>query len=403
MRGGLEFESRGPRRQSVQPEPGSGAVFTRRLDGKSGAPIAVAFSGGPDSYLALTETLAATSRPVIALHVDHGLNPASGDWARTAEDLARDLGAGFRRLRWTGPRPVAGIPAAARAARHRLLAQAARDLGARVIVTGHTGDDALENAALGQGPLSEWSPSPVWPEGRGLMLLRPLLGLRRAEVRARLAALLPRLVDDPANADLHHPRIAVRATLAASPLLDAPPDPVTPDYRVEPGGVIRVWTVTPGFLASAMTCAGGGERVPRRAQVERLLARGAGTLAGARLMRDAQGYLIVRNAGEAARGGLAPIKLGSGEIGVFDGRYEIAAGEAVGVSALKGLAGRLPKAQQAALRGIPPAARSALPVVAVGNALSCPILADVPGVSCRSLVEGRLAAACGAIAHESGL
>lgn len=31
-----------------------------------------------------------------------------------------------------------------------------------------------------------WAPSPVWPEGRGLFVLRPLLTLTRAEIRDAL-------------------------------------------------------------------------------------------------------------------------------------------------------------------------------------------------------------------------
>ena len=55
-------------------------VCRRRLDPGASAPLAVAFSGGGDS-LALLLTARAwgeqCGRPLLALHVDHGLQPQS--------------------------------------------------------------------------------------------------------------------------------------------------------------------------------------------------------------------------------------------------------------------------------------------------------------------------------------
>jgi tRNA(Ile)-lysidine synthase len=386
-------------------------AFLRRLDRDSTAPIAVAFSGGPDSYLALRRTLASTARPVVAVHVDHGIHPQSVAWARAAETLARELGADFQLRRWAGEKPRTGLPAAARSARHRLLAEAAREAGAKVIVTGHTADDALENAALGQGQLREWSPSPVWPDGRGLMLLRPLLADRRNAIRARLAGegLLPRLVDDPANADLRHPRIAARAAAARLPA--APPEnqpsdqPLPFAFDALPGGAIRLRreVLSHRALALAITCAGGGERLPRKAEVARLFEAGKGALAGAKLIPDGEAFLFVRDAGEAARGGLGPVLLEPGQTAVFDGRFEIHAREAMEIRALRGFSARLPHLEQRALTTICAAARPALPLAVRQDGLSCPILAAAGLADVRDLVAARLAAACGAIAHESGL
>src|SRR5690606_21939616 len=131
-------------------------------------------------------------RRLLALTVDHRLHPDSGTWAAFAGAAARRLGADWRALVWDGPRPAVGLPATARQARHRLLAEAARAAGARVILLAHTADDRAEAAwmraaGLRVGDPVPWSPSPVWPEGRGLMLLRPLLNARRAELRTWLA------------------------------------------------------------------------------------------------------------------------------------------------------------------------------------------------------------------------
>ena len=65
-------------------------------------------------------------RRLVALTVDHGLQPASADWTRFAAERAGGSASRIRTLAWTGDKPAAGLPAAARAARHALLAEAAR-------------------------------------------------------------------------------------------------------------------------------------------------------------------------------------------------------------------------------------------------------------------------------------
>ncbi len=68
--------------------------FDARLDRTLNQPLAVAFSGGGDSLTALIVTLRwakACGRPVIALHVDHGLQSESGAWAARAADVAAAL------------------------------------------------------------------------------------------------------------------------------------------------------------------------------------------------------------------------------------------------------------------------------------------------------------------------
>src|SRR5690606_36099049 len=142
------------------------------------------------------------------------------DWARQCGDVAERLGVAFQALRWDGAKPASGLPAAARAARHALLADAARDAGARVILLGHTGDDLIEAAAMrAEGSTvsdpSEWAPSPAWPQGRGVFLLRPMLAVRRAEIRDWLRARDESWIDDPANEDQRFARARARSTLSS--------------------------------------------------------------------------------------------------------------------------------------------------------------------------------------------
>ncbi len=402
---------------------GISAAFDRRLDPESRAPVAVGFSGGGDSLALLILTLdwaRAHGRPVLSLTVDHQLQPASAAWTRDAVTQARALGATALSVAWTGDKPATGLSAAARRARHALLANAARAAGARVLLLGHTADDRLEAAAMrAEGSTvsdpRDWSPSPVWPEGRDVFLLRPLLDQRRSNLRDFLRARGETWLDDPANDDPRSARARARRSLTVDDTLAAEPAPrAPPTFEGAPLGVIALpRDAAAAHLAAACLCAAGTERPPRGERLERLVARlrsgevFTATLAGARIEAGPDAVRFHRDAGESARGGLADLALAPGETGVWDGRYEIsAAGEAVTVRALKGLAASLPKAQRAALRQAPAAARPALPALALTHGgVSCPILggpalAVSEGVRIRALFLDRFRAATGLIDQE---
>ena len=197
-----------------------------RMAAKAGeGPILIALSGGGDSvallHLLVAEFGAARLRACV---VDHALRDGSAADAARAAGFAERLGvsASIETLRW--PEGANRAHEAAREARYAALCNATRKVGARAIATGHTRDDQAETvfirAARGSGlrglaGMRAIAPVPVWPEGRGLLLCRPLLNARRADLRTHLSDHRAAWIDDPANANHAYARVRARRALAA--------------------------------------------------------------------------------------------------------------------------------------------------------------------------------------------
>jgi tRNA(Ile)-lysidine synthase len=398
-------------------------VLDRRLLWDATEPIAIGRSGGGDSValtLMVHDWAREAARRVVILSVDHGLQPEAAGWTAACTELAATLGHGFRALTWTGGKPATGLPAAARAARHRLLAEAAREAGASVLLLGHTGDDRLEADVMRRAGSTtpdprEWSPSPAWPEGRGLFLLRPMLDVRRADLRAWLTARGQSWIDDPANADLRYARPRARREILVGALSDRITEPplVLASRATHQAGMITISrqelrnasaSDLQRLVAMACVCAGGGARRPATARIERVAEalRGPGsvvaTLAGSRIEADLAQVRFFREAGEIARTGGPVLQVASGQTVVWDGRFEIAALDRDGqLTRLAGLARSLARDQQAALQALPPAARGGLPAMICEDGLiTCPALDG----TAANLIPDRLAAAAGLVDRE---
>src|SRR6202034_2898418 len=94
-----------------------------------------------------------------------------------------------RTMRWTGAKPKTGLPAAARATRYRLLAQAARSIGATHILTAHTRDDQAETLLMrllrGSG-IAGLAAMARQSERAGVWLARPFLHVAKSQLVATL-------------------------------------------------------------------------------------------------------------------------------------------------------------------------------------------------------------------------
>ncbi|WP_208641926.1 tRNA lysidine(34) synthetase TilS [Arthrobacter oryzae] len=188
--------------------------------------VLVACSGGPDS-LALAAVAAYFGRrghvdghPVCigAVVVDHQLQPGSARVAAATARTLEDLGLSPVQIRTVDVAATGmGPEAAAREARHAALDAAAEETGAGVILLGHTLDDQAEQVLLGLARGSGTRSLAGMRPSRG-RLLRPFLGLRRADTLeiCRVEALEP--WHDPSNTDPAFARSRTRVEVL--PLLE---------------------------------------------------------------------------------------------------------------------------------------------------------------------------------------
>jgi tRNA(Ile)-lysidine synthase len=201
------------------------ATEAKRLfaDWKAAPAIVLAVSGGPDSialmWLAARWRRALARGPrLIAVTVDHGLRPEAAREAREVKRLARTLDLPHRTVRWTGSKPKTGLPAAARVARYRLLAQAARSSGATHILTAHTRDDQAETLLMrmlrGSG-IAGLAAMARESEREGVRLARPLLEIPKSQLMATLGKAKIAFADDPTNRDPGYTRPRLRALMPA--------------------------------------------------------------------------------------------------------------------------------------------------------------------------------------------
>lgn len=351
-------------------------------------PVAVGLSGGGDSLALLAlvcEWAKGADRSVLALTVDHRLNPASADWTAQAGRMAKQLGAQWCALHWMDAATGAGVQARARQARHGLLADAAREVGATMLVLGHTADDAAENhwmRAEGTpvGHLRVWSPSPVWPQGRGISLLRPLLSERRQTLRDYLQERGLVWIDDPANQDVRYSRVRARLALnGALPVERVEASrPFVWKSRCRPeahAGVLRfsrrdMLEAPDRILAMALLCVSGGTVPPRGGRLAQLKARlaagedGVAVLSGTRIEMQGDDLTLMREAGEQRRAGLELQILQMDRPMVWDGRFSVRIAEPDWtIMTAKGRLNRLAEKHRRDLSNLSPAARSSLPIL----------------------------------------
>ncbi len=328
----------------------------------------LAVSGGADS-MALMH-LAARWRNIndgsgvriTVLTVDHGLRAASAREARVVARAAEALGLPQATLRWEGRKPETGVQAAARQARYDLMTAHAHTHGIACLVTAHQLDDQAETVVMrlkrGSGPdglagipeVSSWA---------GIPVVRPLLDVSGARLRATLTERGVGWVEDPGNRDERFERSRVRKAMAAleaaglaasdfaatarrmrrarEALDETARDFLCASARLAEQGYCELDRA--GFAAApeeialralkhSLEAVSGAPSPLSLSRLENLTRRLRGretakrTLGGCRIMPQKAQILVVR---EAGRQGLGELKLAPGEQVIWDRRFSVSA------------------------------------------------------------------------------
>ena len=185
-----------------------------------GDKILVACSGGADSValtLALLKEAPLLAILVYAITIDHGLQTGSASRAEETAQWLRDIGCDRVSAVKVEVGSLGGIEAAARDARYAALEIEASKTESVAIYLGHSMDDQAESVLLGlgrgSGPRSMAGMERVSGSYR-----RPLLGLRRRQLRAACIEANAPIWDDPHNDDERYTRVGLRKLM---PTLDA--------------------------------------------------------------------------------------------------------------------------------------------------------------------------------------
>lgn len=178
----------------------------------------LAVSGGADSLAMLLLVWAHwpdRREKIVVAHFDHSLRGAESRADRKfCSQVARSLGAPFETETWTDA-PVSPSEAQSRAARNSFLERVRRKHRARLIWTGHHLNDVAETMfmrlARGSGTAGLAAPRPIQTQNAsGVIRVRPLLGLQRADITGALKSAGGNWREDSSNASGDYFRNRVR-------------------------------------------------------------------------------------------------------------------------------------------------------------------------------------------------
>lgn len=212
--------------------------------------VLIAFSGGPDSVCLLHRLLRVRiERPLLALHIDHGLDADSSERARQAHSIAQSMGVECRTLtiRVSAGR---GPEEAARKARYAALEEQLE--ADETLLTGHHADDQIETVLMrllrGAGPEGLAGIPACRRFGRG-WLVRPLIDWRREQIEEWIQDHGLACIRDPANESGTFDRNHVR-------------------HQLLPAIASRWPGYAESILRSARLCAGAAETIRHHSQAD---------------------------------------------------------------------------------------------------------------------------------------
>ena len=357
--------------------------------------IAVAVSGGADSMalcLLCHRWAEARGGRAIALSIDHRLRPESTGELRQVARWLKARGIAHGTLAWErkGGRPAAALQAEARAARYGLLTGWCRARGILHLLLAHHAGDQAETVLmrLSRGGADGLAGMSAIAARDGVRLLRPLLGIAPARLRATLEASKQSWLEDPSNSNpvfervrwrrLISPELAPAVSAAAAAIgrergeREHAVADLLASARLDPAGFLvmpfQAWATAPvpiaeRALARCLVAVAGEDYGPRLENLARLCTRlGAGmtaaTLGGCRIVRRHDKLFIFREAAAAQE----RLRVAAGGVVRWDRRFDIHSPAAGAIARLgdSGWAG-LPKALRPL--AIPREAALALPAL----------------------------------------
>lgn len=185
-------------------------------------PLAIAYSGGADSTALLLACAARWPGKLLAVHVNHALQPAAADFEAHCRKVCASIGVPLH-VEAVDAKPLPGESpeAAARNARYGCfdaLTQYGKALSAiKSVAFGHHADDQVETVllALSRGAgLRGIAAMPARWQRASLAFHRPFLRVARSDLRAWLALQAGvAWIEDPSNDEEHFTRNRIRGRL----------------------------------------------------------------------------------------------------------------------------------------------------------------------------------------------
>jgi tRNA(Ile)-lysidine synthase len=186
------------------------------------APVCLAYSGGLDSTVLLhVLSRLQSSHPLRAIHIDHGLQAQSQEWALHCRDVCAEFAVPFSSIAVRINRDAgAGLEAAAREARYAALSDALADR--EVLLTAHHRRDQMETLLLQLFRGAGVHGLAAMPVRRTLaaradqnerVLVRPMLDQSIAGLQAYASHFKLRWIEDPSNAEIDFDRNYLRHEL----------------------------------------------------------------------------------------------------------------------------------------------------------------------------------------------
>tara|TARA_B100000686_G_scaffold353336_1_gene458534 strand:+ start:1214 stop:2305 length:1092 start_codon:yes stop_codon:yes gene_type:complete len=179
--------------------------------------FAVAISGGSDSlclaYLGKVYSAEFNSK-MHAVIVDHNLRKNSKKESLKVSKILKNKGIKNKILRWKGEVPKSNIQKNARIIRYSLIANYCKNNKIKYLLTGHHLDDQIENFFIrlfrGSGLTGLSSMSSVTNYANNLKVVRPLLSLRKSDLKYITKNYFRTYIEDPSNKNEKFLRVRVR-------------------------------------------------------------------------------------------------------------------------------------------------------------------------------------------------